>query len=123
MFRKFKHRVNRILFRLGFAPLFLLALTAACSRCTPAPSPTEPTTTTSTSTSTTGGDPSLPARCAHVCANYRESANDCVQRDLVCARDGYDSNDECVKWLTCEEACEESADSTDYYLGEECEPR
>lgn len=40
MFRKLRRRVNIVLFRWGFPPLFLLAL--GCSRCTPPPPPTEP---------------------------------------------------------------------------------
>jgi hypothetical protein len=113
MLRKLKRRLNRLLSRAGFAPLFLLA---ACSQCNlPPPPPEEPTSTTGTST--TGATPSIGARCKDACDFYR--ANECVEASDVCAADGFDESGECVKTFSCEDAC---AESPDFYLAKECEP-
>jgi hypothetical protein len=105
MLRKLKRRLNRILSRAG------LLLLAACSQCNlPQPEPQEPT-----STSTTGGA-GIEQQCADACEFYR--ANECAEASDVCAPDGFDDAGECIRMITCAEACE--ADPA-YYLARECE--
>jgi hypothetical protein len=107
MFRKLKDRINTIVRRWGFAPLFV-----ACN--VPAAPPNPPTDAGPTATTTTGA--TLPERCAAACAKFE--ADGCTQADKVCANNAFDDSGECVHLVTCEEACQ---DTPDFYLDQECE--
>lgn len=107
---RIKRRLNIILFRCGFPPLFLLVV-MGCSRCTPQPDPAAPTTTSST----TGDEPTTSEQCAQACNAFR--AVGCTQATPGVSYE-FDESGEPTESITCEQACE-----TDpaYYLGQECE--